>query len=111
MKPPLKKKHQSTINLEADNRAFKWATAVSEAGIPFSKVEDVKFRNFHETVVGYIIPSETSLLKQYLDNCRKEKQDLEQTFQTKEFYINFKRKFGLQAILLSFCSLFLDWFY
>ena len=52
MKPFLTKKQQSTINFEADNRAIKWATALSEAGNQFSKLDDVKFRKLLETVVG-----------------------------------------------------------
>ena len=39
------RKKQCTINFEADNWPIKWATALSEAGIPISKL-DVKFRKF-----------------------------------------------------------------
>ena len=42
------RKYQSSLNLETDNRAQKWASALSEAGIPFSCLNNEKYRSFPE---------------------------------------------------------------
>ena len=68
-----KKKEQSLLSFEQDSRGRKWAKALSEAGIPFSKLDDTSFRGFLETELGYKLPSESSLRKSFLDKVVSEK--------------------------------------
>ena len=87
MKPSLKKKQQSTPNFEAGNRANKSATALSEEGIRFSKIDDMKFRKLLEPEVGYKVLSKNSLRKQNMGRIvAKKKQDFDQKIQNKKFY-------------------------
>ena len=67
------KKEQSLLSFEADSRGRKWASALSEAGIPFSKLDDIKFRVFRETEHGYCFPSDRSLRKLFLDKVVSDK--------------------------------------
>ena len=46
------RKYQSSLNLETDNWAEKWASALSVAGIPFSCLDNEKYRSFLEKEVG-----------------------------------------------------------
>ena len=67
------KKEQSLLSFEADSRGRKRARALSEAGISFSKLDDIKFRAFLDTELGYKLPPESSLRKSFLDKVVSDK--------------------------------------
>ena len=87
----LQRSHtQSNITFPVDSRAEKWALALAQAGVPFSKFENKEFKSFLEKELGYKLPSESVLRKHYLEQAfERKRQEMVDLLKNEKFYIIF----------------------
>ena len=62
-----KKQRQKFISVKTVIRSEKWCEALAKAGLPFNILANMELKGFLEAELGYQLPSETSVRKDYLE--------------------------------------------
>ena len=85
-----KKQRQLFISVETVTRSEKWCEALAKAGLPFNILANLELKGFLEAELGYKLPSETSVRKEYLETVvQTERKTMITELQGKDLYVIF----------------------